>query len=194
MSLALFHQHPESGESNGRYGRAGATVGVLLLLALGLTTMLVSRFSHSGGDPGGVVLRQLSPITGAVPSGSTGVSTNKHDAVWSAACPDNPSGRTGWSGVDVLTRFNSVDNAQAVVSAVGISLATQGWAPTLPVDDAAWQYTPLAEWTKSIPGTTSANVVLFKYPQDVGLLSAAPGSAWMLGAEGKTPGFALPGC
>jgi hypothetical protein len=175
-------------------------VGVLVLLGLGLTTFVLSRSDHSGGDSGGVVLRELSPVARAVPSGSTVVYSSKIDAVWSPACPSNPYGRAGWSGVEVLTVFKSVDTTQMVVSAVGTALAAQGWTSTLPADDAAWQYPPLAEWTRFLPGTTSAKVVVFHYPetspypQNEGPSPGPPGSAWMLGAEGKTPGYALPGC
>jgi hypothetical protein len=169
-------------------------VGVLLLLGMGLTAFAVSRSDHSGGDPGGLVLRELSPVTRAVPSGSTVVDSRKNDAVWSPACPANPYGRAGWSGVEVLTIFKSVDTTQTIVSAIGTDLAAQGWTPTLPVDDAAWQYTPLAEWTRSLPETTSAKVVVFQYPQNASPSPGTSGSAWMLGAEGKTPGYALPGC
>ncbi len=59
-----------------------------------------------------------------------------------------------------------------------------------PRDDAAWQYTPVAEWSKRVPGASSAVAVVFPYPP-----ASVPGAGiWMLGAEGKTPGFALPGC
>jgi hypothetical protein len=166
-----------------------------ILLAVGLTAFAVSRRSdRSGGDPGGVVLRELSIVARAVPSGSTVVDARKNDAVWSPACPDNSSGRAGWSGVGVLTIFRSSDTTQTIVGAVGTVLEAQGWTPTLPVDDAAWQYTPIAEWTRSLPGTTSAKVVVFQYPQNASPSPGTPGSAWMLGAEGKTPGYALPGC
>jgi hypothetical protein len=37
-------------------------------------------------------------------------------------------------------------------------------------------------------------VVLFLYPRNGSPAPGAPGTAWMLGAEGKTPGYALPGC
>lgn len=180
---------------NGRPGRVFMAVGVLLLLGIGLTAFAVSRSDHSGGDPGGVVLRELSPVAGDVPSGSTVVDSRKNDAVWSPACADNPSGRAGWSGVEVLTIFKSVGTTQTIVSTVGTALEAQGWTPTPPIDDAAWQYAPLAEWTRSLPGTTSAKVIVFQYPQNASPPSpGTPGSTWMLGAEGKTPGYALPGC
>jgi hypothetical protein len=180
---------------NGRTGRVVIGVVVVLLLGMALTAFAVSRSGHSGGDPGGLVLRELSPVTRTVPSGATFVSSSKNDAVWSPACPDNPSGRAGWSGVEVLAIFKSAGTTQAIVSAVGSALAAQGWMPTHPADDAAWQYTPLAEWTRSLSGTTSAKVVIFEYPQNASPPSPGrSGSTWMLGAEGKTPGYALPGC
>jgi len=117
---------------NGRPGRVVIAVGVLLLLGMGLTAFAFSRSDHSGGDPGGVVLRELSPVARAVPSGSTVVYSSKNDAVWSPACPANPSGRAGWSGVEVFTNFKSVDTTQTIVSAVGTALAAQGWSPNAP--------------------------------------------------------------
>ena len=90
--------------------------------------------------------------------------------------------------------FKSADSIQEVVGAVGTALESQGWTPTSPVDDAAWQYTPIAEWKKSLPGTTSAKAVVFQYPQNGSPSPSDSGSVWMLGAEGKTPGYALPGC
>jgi hypothetical protein len=179
---------------NGRTGRAVIALGVVLLLGMGMTALVVSRSDHSGGDPGGLVLRELSPVTRAVPSGSRVVYSSKIDAVWSPACPANPTGQAGWSGVEVFTNFKSAATAEAIASAVGTALAAQGWMPTHPVDDAAWQYTPLAEWTRSLPGTTSVKAVVFEYPQNASPPSPGTGTTWMLGAEGKTPGYALPGC
>jgi hypothetical protein len=181
-------------KAGGRHGRLVVAVGVVLLLVSGLTALAISRSEHSGGDPGGLVLRELSPVSSAVPSGSTIVDSRRNDSVWSPACPGNSYGRAGWSGVEVFTIFKSANAVQTIVSTVGNALESQGWTPTVPVDDAAWQYTPLAEWTRSLPGTTSAKAVVFQYPQDGSPSPGTPGSAWMLGAEGKTPGYALPGC
>ena len=171
-----------------------AITAAVLLLAGGLTTVALQRSDHAGGDPDGMVLRELAPVASAVPSGSTVVDSRRIDAVWSPACPDNPGGRAGWSGVEVLMRFRSADSVQGIVGTVGTALESQGWTLTQPVDDAAWQYTPVAEWTRSLPGTTSAKAVVFRYPQDGSPASGTPESIWMLGAEGKTPGYALAGC
>jgi hypothetical protein len=167
---------------------------VVLLLAGGLTTFALLGSGHPGGDPAGMVLRELSPVASAVPSGSTVVDSRENDAVWSPACPDNPGGRAGWSGVEVLTMFKSADSIQGIVRTVGTVLKSQGWTLTRTVDDAAWQYMPIAEWTRSLPGTTSAKAVVFQYPQTGSPSSGPPDSVWMLGAEGKTSGYALPGC
>jgi hypothetical protein len=140
------------------------------------------------------VLRALTPVAGAVPPGSTVLHSTRHDAVWSRACRDNPGGRAGWSGVLVLTVFQSTGASPAVVETVGTELAPRGWSRSRPVPDAAWQYDPVAEWSKAVPGTTSARVVLFPYPPGDGPPTSTPGTVWMLGAEGKTPGYALPGC
>ena len=168
-------------------------VAVVVLVG-GVTAFALLRSDRSGGDPGGVVLRELSPVTSAVPSGSTVVDSRRNDAVWSPACPDNPGGRAGWSGVEVLTLFRSADSVQAIVRSVGSALESQGWRLMHPIDDAAWQYTPTAEWTRSLPGTTSAKAVVFRYPEHGSSASGTSDSVWMLGAEGKTPGYALAGC
>jgi hypothetical protein len=167
---------------------------VVILLAGGLTAFLLLQSDHPGGDPGGMVLRELSLVARAVPSGSTVVDSRKIEAVWSPACPDNPGGRAGWSGVEVLTMFKSADSIEGIVRTVGTALEAQGWTLTHPVDDAAWQYTPIAEWTRSLPGTTSSKAVVFQYPQNRSPSPGTPDSVWMLGAEGKTPGYALAGC
>jgi len=165
-----------------------------LMFGVVLTGCGAAQSTPSGGDSGGTVLRELSPVTRAVPQGSTVVDAHKNDASWSPACPDNPSGKAGWSGVEVFTIFKSMDTSQAIASAVGTTLTGEGWTQTRPVDDAAWQYTPIAEWTKPVTGTFSARAILFSYPQNAGPSSGTPEQAWMLGAEGKTPGYALPGC
>lgn len=176
--------------------RTARVVGGIVAVALVVVAVVVvyQRTEHGGGDPGGHVLAALEPVTRAVPAGSAIVSDTHHDADWSAACPDNPYGRAGWSGVEVDAVFTTTRSSASVVAAVGASLAGQGWRPTFAADDAAWQYTPVAEWTKVVPGTTSARVVVFAYPASASPAPSPGGATWLLGAEGKTPGYALAGC
>jgi len=96
--------------------------------------------------------------------------------------------------VEVFAVFTTTRSGPSVVDAVGSALAAQGWRPAARVDDAAWQYEPVAEWAKAVPGTTSARVVIFAYPSGVGPAATAGATTWLLGAEGKTAGYALPGC
>jgi len=163
---------------------------VLLLGAAAVALILRNEASPpSGSDPSGEVLRGLSTVSDAVPPGSSQVSTSKRDAVWSTACPGS-GGENGWSPVLDITTFRSALSQPALVSEVGDALAKAGWMASTPRDDAAWQYTPVAEWAKRVRGASSAVAVVFAYPP-----APVHGAGnWMLGAEGKTSGFALPGC
>ena len=179
----------------GRFRVVGISVLVATVAAVAaVAAVAVARTGRPGGDPGGTVLQALRPVARDVPPGSVVVSVGRHDATWSAACPDNPGGRAGWSGVEVVAVFATTRTGPSVVDTVGSALAAQGWRPAARVDDAAWQYEPVAEWAKAVPGTTSARVVVFPYPSGAGPAPTAGASTWLLGAEGKTPGYALPGC
>jgi hypothetical protein len=146
------------------------------------------------GDPGGRVLRALLPVARAVPPGSGTITTTSRSSEWGSACPDNPGGRAGWSPVTVLTAFVSSLSQGILISDVNMALSRDGWKPAMPRDDAQWQYTPIAEWTKPVHGATSADVVVFPFSATSTPPQRATPTRWMLGAEGKTPGYALPGC
>jgi len=171
---------------------------VAVLVVAGIVALVTDRAGdfggHPGGDPGGHVLAALTPVVGLDPPGSTVVGLDRRDAVWSGACPDNPGGRAGWSAVEASDVFVSTTPAPVLLTEVGRALEAQGWRPTPPVAASAWQYAPVAEWKKSVPGTTSARAVVFAYPGGVVPSSGPSGTTWFLGAEGTTPGYALPGC
>ncbi|HVA06469.1 MAG TPA: hypothetical protein VNG12_07010 [Acidimicrobiales bacterium] len=165
---------------------------VVVFVAGGAIALLLSRSALSpgpGGDPHGEVLKALSSVRDAVPSGSTDVTTSKRDALWTTACPGMGL-KDGWSPVTDLTTFATSDSVSNIVASVGRRLTRDGWVPSPPHDDAAWQYTPIAEWSKPVAGATSAVVVVFSYS----IRSATGSTTWMLGAEAKTVGYALPGC
>jgi hypothetical protein len=168
-----------------------AALGVVLVVVV---VYAVTRPSHPGGDPGGTILKTLEPVASAVPTGSTGVTNTNRDSVYATACrtkADNEA-NAGWSPVLDSTVFSSTLSYAAVVAAVGKVVQAQGWTSIKPNTADNWQFLPLAEWQKHVSGTESADVSLINYPR----ASYAAGSAtkWLLGAEAKTTGFALPGC
>jgi hypothetical protein len=157
--------------------------GLLVLLVVGLTLWL-SRPGQPGGDPGGRMLRALQPASTAVPAGSTDIVTQSYDSVWSAACPDNPGGRAGWSEVRVSTRFTNALPKEQVVSAVNSALVGDGW--TRHYESLGPGQGVVAHWTKRFATGTPAEAAVYQVPDG--------STNWLLIATSKPPGFALPGC
>jgi hypothetical protein len=93
--------------------------------------------------------------------------------------------------VAAWTTFRSELSDAAVIDEVGQRLEAQGWTRA-PVkwDRNAWQLQPLAEWITGVPRDTTAHAVVYRYPEGFG---PATGS-WVLNANAKPSGFALPGC
>jgi len=84
--------------------------------------------------------------------------------------------------------FNSQTDQASLVSEFNAILRAQGWRQVSPKDDSAWQFKPVAEWTKDVPGANSAVLGLESEPE-VG----APGN-WLFQGVAQVPGYALPGC
>jgi hypothetical protein len=159
-------------------------LGVLLvLIAVGLT-LWMSRSSQQGGDPGGRILKALQPISAAVPGGSADVATQSYDAIWSAACPDNPDGQAGWSEVRVSTRFTNPQPKDQVVGTMNSALVGEGW--TRHDESFGRGQGVVAHWTKRLGTGTRAEAAVYPVP--------AGTTNWLLTATAKPPGFALPGC
>jgi hypothetical protein len=156
---------------------------LLVVLAVGLTLWL-SGPGHPGGDPGGRILRALRPASTAVPVGSTDILTQSYDSVWSAACPDNPGGHSGWSEVSVSTRFTNALPKEQVVSGVNSVLVRDGW--TRHDESFASGQGVVAHWTKRLATGAPAEAAFYPVP--------AGSKNWLLTATSKPPGFALPGC
>jgi hypothetical protein len=91
----------------------------------------------------------------------------------------------------VWTTFRSTASEPGVLDSVGRSLQAQRWE-SVPVewDHNAWQLRPLAEWAKPVALGRTAHAVVYQYPDGFGDVSGS----WMLIANAKPPGFALPGC
>lgn len=130
------------------------------------------------------MLKALQPVSIAVPAGSTAVGTQTYDALWSAACPDNPDGRAGWSEVRVSTSFTNAQPKEQVVAAVNSVLVREGWTRH------DMSFGPgqgaVAHWAKRLSTGTQAEAAVFPVPSGT--------TNWLLTATSKPPGFALPGC
>jgi hypothetical protein len=183
----VWDEHPEEPRSSNRrlhLWTVGFIFGLLsTLLAVGLA-FRVSSSDHAGGDPGGRILKELGPASGAVPSGSTDVVTHDNDAIWSGACPDNASGRAGWSEVSISTTFTTSLSKEQVTDAVNAALVHQGWlrhdvsfGPGQGVN---------AHWTKRLASGALGEAAVYPVP--------AGSTNWLLSVASKPPGFALPGC
>jgi hypothetical protein len=165
-----------------------AVTGVLVTALAGCSTIGSAIGNHPGGDPRGEVLQSLEAVTKVLPAGIQIVRSLTLDAKWSEACPDNPSGRSGWGPVLSGSWFNSQSNQAALVSQFTASVGARGWRQVSPKDDSAWQFKPVAEWTKRAPEANCAVIGLESEPE-----AGAPGN-WLFQGKGKVPGYALPGC
>ena len=170
---------------------AAAALLVLVLTGVGAGCGSPASSSHSGGDPGGRILRALEPVQTAIPSGASDVSTTTHASSYEVKCPDNPGGKSGWSPVTIYSTFRSDLPTPSLLGRVGTRLSQLGWHHVAPVWDRRMdQYQPLAEWDKTLfPGQT-ATATIYQLPAGDGPYSGS----WHFGAVAKPPGYALPGC
>lgn len=153
------------------------------LAAICFATFTVAACGHSGGDPGGQVLRKLEPVTRAVPPGSSSVVIHTYPATWQNKCPDNPAGQSGWSEDLVSINFTTAMPYAAVIADVNASLIGMGWTRH---DTTSPQGGPIASWNKSVGVGSQATAFVYPVPQG--------SETWFLTGGWKPPGFALPGC
>ena len=160
-------------------------VGVLVLSSVvALAWWSLGPTNHPGGDPSGRILRELEPGLAAVPPGSTDVVTHQLDATWSGKCPDNPSGKAGWSEVMADASFTTALSKEHVIASVNAVLTNTGWTR----HDASFGpgQGPVAQWTRRLVAGPLARAAVYPVPAGSG--------HWFLTATAQPPGFALPGC
>ena len=148
-----------------------------------VVSALLAGCGQPGGDPGGRVLRELEPVTKAVPHGSTAVVIDENDSTWQNKCPDNPGGHSGWSEVLVSVSFTTALPAAEVISDVDTSLTDMSWRRH---DTTTPQHGVIARWTKDVGVGNLATA--FVYPLPSGSQN------WFLTGGWNPPGFALPAC
>jgi len=183
----VWGEFPDEPRSSGRRVHLRTIVFILgvslSLLAVGLA-LGRSASDNAGGDPGGRILKDLQPASAAVPRDSTDVVTHNNDSIWSGACPDNASGRAGWSEVNVYTTFMTSLSKVQVTDAVNAVLVRQGW---LRHDVSFGRGQGVnAHWTKRLASGTVGEAAVYPVP--------AGSTNWLLSVASKPPGFALPGC
>lgn len=161
-------------------GKSGLAVATLL----SSVPLMLAACGHSGGDPGGRVLRELQPVESAIPTGSSMVAVHSYNSSWTKKCPDNSSGQSGWSEVRVNSTFVTALPPTTVVDEVGAVLERQGWTRHDTIGTPG-QGT-IAHWTKDLGTGKSAQA--FAYPVPAG------SDSWFVTATWEPPGFALPGC
>jgi hypothetical protein len=144
--------------------------------------------SHPGGDPREEVLQSLEAATRVLPSGTQVVRVSNLETTWSGACPGSTYGKSGWGPVRSGSWFNSQTDQAAFVSEFNAILGALGWRQVSPKDDSAWQFKPVAEWTKHVLGANSAVIGIESEPE-----AGTPGN-WLFQGVAKVPGYALPGC
>lgn len=129
-----------------------AVAGALVTSLAGCSAIGSASGIHPGGDPEGQVLHSLEAATKVLPSGIQVIRATNLEATWSDACPSNPYGKSGWGPVLSGSWFNSQTNQATLVSEFNAIVGAQEWRQVIPKDDSAWQFIPVAEWTKQIPG------------------------------------------
>jgi hypothetical protein len=144
--------------------------GLLGVVMGGLALCSAACGSHPGGDPGGRILGALSSIQGAVPPGSTDVSSTTEAASWIGSCDDEYF-KKGWSEIGVTVVFDSHLSEKRVFASVSDWMTKNGW-------HAAGHSTvgPTAvNWARRLPQGTAAKAFV-QYGPD------PPGPTWILNA------------
>ena len=191
----------------GRHREAAISLTVCAI-AIGAVTIIYHELnSHPGGDPNGIILRSLDPVLTAIPPNAVVEYQHGFETTWQEACPDNPSGRSGWWFVEVGVEFRSELSPTVVTSDVGSVLLTKGWRLYRPnpaslafaagVEDMLYDRIHLGafdsnvmlpgdtpNWTKHLPLGKAVDAALVRVSE----------RSWFLGASAEPPGFAVPGC
>jgi hypothetical protein len=150
--------------------RRRLVVGVLLGVALAGCASDSPR--HSGGDPGGTVLKDLQAAVETVPAGSGHIHRSATDATWQAGCSDG-TGHAGWGAAQATTRFVTAESESAAIANIDTSLSRLGWTRHDLVVTTGQG--PIPHWTKVLDGLKRANA--FAYPVPAG------SSQWFLTAS-----------
>jgi hypothetical protein len=130
-----------------RSGLLGVVIGALALCA--------AACGHPGGDPGGGILSVLTRVQGAVPPGSTDVSSTTEPASWLGSCNDEYF-KKGWGEIGVTLQFTSSDSDATIHRDVSRWMSAHGWKDAK--SDTEEPGDP--RWTRSLPEGVTATAFL----------------------------------
>ena len=129
---------------------------LLVLIGVPVGIWLSTRQESLGNpDPGGQILHALSPVAGAIPSGST-VTVRHVDEPHVDACDGNPATR-GWSSVVAQVSFRSSLSAESVLEGVDDRLNALGWRDT---GQGVANGQPEGYWSRSLENGSAAHANL----------------------------------
>jgi len=168
-------------------------VFAIVLAVLGATVIgLVWLHDRTGGDPGGQVMNQLTPVVTALPGYGTAALPWVGEPPSSLNAPyivkmephqdscDGRPGTQGWSQVVVQARFGWSHGQPALIAYMKPRLAKLGWSANLPPPGSSSSGFGA---TKTLKNGTNAE------------LSVTPeGGIWQLDAMGQPAGTAASGC
>ena len=104
--------------------RRNILIAVFLVAVIGISFWILHG-RHSGGDPGGSLLRSLqSQVKAVLPLDAKVVSLHSADATWGSNGCD---GTSGWTDPNVVMRFASAQSQSTVVEAAKHALTNAGW-------------------------------------------------------------------
>lgn len=146
-----------------------ALVGAVLAVLAGAVAFRLSRPGRQPGDPGGHILQQLQPVTGAIPPTATVESTHFDEPLWDSW--DGRAGTFGWSDVVAQIGFSWAGTPSALMAYAGTEMMRRGWGPDMPTFENG---VVGASWTKVLVNGTVARAQLGIEPG---------GSSWMLVAQ-----------
>jgi hypothetical protein len=170
------------GKVSDKRGWVGLFIVVVLLIVGGVSFWLLRP--PGGGDPGGLVFRELKQISAAVPPGASTVKMSATPVEWLQPCPGLGDGQPGWSRVYVSVSFTDLANPAVVVTQISSALHRMGWQrhDTVPTPGQG----KVAHWALNVHKGQLASAFAFPVP--------AESSHWSVSATWQPPGPVGYGC
>lgn len=147
-------------------------VVILLVLGFGSAAFVSWDGPHRGGDPGGLILRELGRVASALPRDAVVASDQRHEPTWDSC--DGLKGTFGWTDVGLQIHFSTATPAQQLLDHADQAMYSAGW-----------QRTREGWWSVQLVNGTTASATLEPPSYDGG---------WTLRAFAPPVGQSASGC